>query len=143
MVDLTIDKAVLEFSVNGRKNRAKPVIMVVEDDDMSRHMLVRAVREYGEIVEAENGAKAIQKYTLTAPDIIFLDIELPDTTGHEILDKIIEADSEAFIVMLTSHTEASYVQKAVRGGARGYLAKPFKRNRVEHYIKTCIARKRR
>ena len=137
-----INKTVFEYSVKSRKNRVNPVIMVVEDDEVSLQMLGKVVSSYGEVVEAENGVKAIKNYSLCAPDIVFLDIELPDMTGVEILAEISAVDQDSYVIMLTSHTEAAYVKESVKRGAKGYLAKPFKKDRIEHYIKSCAAGKK-
>jgi CheY-like chemotaxis protein len=129
----TIDSTVFNHTAKSRKNRAKLQILVVEDDEFSRSLLKRVIKDY-ELVEAANGKDALEAYSLNAPDILFLDIELPDIKGDMIVTEVMKADKDAFIVMLTSHTEAALVKKLVEAGVKGYIAKPFSPDRVLHYI---------
>lgn len=128
-----IDKQVIDHLAKNRQNRATLQILITEDDLFSRKLIVKSIKGY-EILQAENGESTLQQYALNVPDIVFLDFELPDMNGLEILQQIQQADADAFVVMLTSHTESSIVKQAIEYGAKGYIAKPFKKEKINAYI---------
>lgn len=133
---MEINESVFNHSVQSRKNRQKIEILVVEDDDFSRQMIMKTVKDH-EAKEAANGDEALKAYALNAPDLVLLDIELPDIQGIEILKLIQAVDPDPFVVMLTSHTDEATVKSAITNGAKGYIAKPMKKDRIMHYIAEC------
>lgn len=139
---MEIDLTVFNHSAKSRGNRQRLDVLIVEDDEFSRELLKKSLKEFEPSV-AETGESAIKAYTLTAPDIVFLDIELPDISGIDVLAKIVKADSNSFIVMLTSHTEKEVVEKAIMAGAKGYIAKPFSKEKLLLYAQKCAALKQR
>ena len=128
-----LDKNVFARLAKNRKNRARLQILVVEDDDFSRTLVTRTLSGY-EVLTAADGKTTLTEYTINAPDIVFLDFELPDMTGLDILKKIKQVDPDAFVVMLTSHTETNIVQQSIANGAKGYIAKPFNKAKILSYI---------
>lgn len=134
---MSINERVFEHSAAGRNNRKNLEVLVVEDDDFSRKLITKSLKEY-EVKEAADGEEALKQYALAAPDLVFLDIELPDITGLEILEKVNEVDENSFVVMLTSHTEEAIVKEAVAKGAKGYIAKPFEKDRITDYVQKCL-----
>lgn len=79
---------------------------------------------------ARTGEEAILKYIEYAPDAVFLDIHLPGINGHQALQALKAADSEAFVVMLSVDTAKASIMAASENGAVSYLKKPFSRERV-------------
>ena len=74
---------------------------------------------------AMNGAEALEKFRQFDPDVTFLDINLPDSSGLDLLEAFLEMREDAFITMLTTEAQASTVKQACDRGAQGYILKPF------------------
>ncbi len=117
-----------------RMEREKPCILVVEDDLFSRTLVYKTLNRDYDVATAADGDQAIAEYALKAPDVVFLDIDLPDITGHEVLFKIKEMDSNAFIVMLSGNTDKKNVLSAIQEGAKGFVGKPFSRDKLLAYV---------
>lgn len=117
-----------------RKARKEAEILVAEDDAFSR-MLVSTVLEGRYCLKmAQDGQAALVNYVRSAPDILFLDIGLPDMDGHEILEHIFEIDPEAYVVMFSGHGDVHNVTKAMELGAQGFLSKPFTKEKLLRFI---------
>ncbi len=80
---------------------------------------------------------ALDKYTNIAPDILFLDINLPDVTGHELLEKILILDPDAYVIMLSGNCDRDNITQAISKGAKGFIAKPFTKDKLFQYIDRC------
>lgn len=132
---------VAEMALRRRTQRHENVIMVVEDDALSCKMLEGALRkivdETCQIITARNGLQAYQSYAMHAPDVVFLDIGLPDVDGHSMLNKLHGLDEDAFIVMLSGQSEKDSVLQSMHLGARGFIGKPFSVEKLNHYIEQC------
>ncbi len=86
--------------------------------------------------EAENGRKAIEMYKKLNPEIVTMDITMPDMDGIEALIEIMKFDSKAKIIMLSAMGQESKIREAVLQGARGFVVKPFK----EDYLVTALSK---
>jgi two-component system chemotaxis response regulator CheY len=117
-----------------RKGREKITVMIADDDLFSRRMVGNSLKPTFEIHEAEDGIDSVLSYLFRAPDILFLDIDMPDMNGHEVLEKIFALDPSAFVVMLSGHGNRENILKAVTLGAKGFVGKPFTREKLLHYI---------
>ena len=80
--------------------------------------------------EAETGQTAIDLYKTTKPDLVILDILMPDMNGLEALRKIREMDPDARVLMCTASEQSSHVQEALSLGAKGYIVKPFTKEAI-------------
>jgi len=129
------DADVYAKAVQGRAERRKLVVLVVDDDIFSRRLVSNSLDAEHEVVQAGNAVEALQKFTFTAPDIVFLDIDLPDSDGHKILEKFMSIDSSAFIVMLSGNSTREDIMKALGNGAKGFIGKPFTKDKLLMYIK--------
>ncbi len=136
--DPSFKDAIEELSVSLAKRRKKRKIadiMVIEDDPMSQKLISNVLKgEYNYTIFGE-GQKAVMNYLIKAPDVLFLDINLPDISGHDILKKIFEIDPEAYIVMFSGNGDKENVLKAISLGANGFLGKPFTRDKLMQYIR--------
>ena len=119
-----------------RHHRYPAHVLVVEDDDLTRRIVVGALGEDNAMITGENAKDAIGSYLLHAPDIVFLDIGLPDMDGLSVLDQIIAVDPDAYIVMLSSHNDMQTVNRAYDAGAKGFVSKPFKKEDLQAYIRS-------
>jgi DNA-binding NtrC family response regulator len=117
-----------------RRGRQPAYVMVVEDDPLTRRIVSHAFKENYAIISAQNAQEAVADYLLHAPDVVFLDIGLPDASGFEVLDLIMSCDPDAYVVMFSSNHYAENVNKAMKAGASGFVAKPFRKENLSGYI---------
>lgn len=107
-------------------------VLVVDDSATMRKIVGQQLKsEAYEIVgEAANGADALELYKEKVPDVVTLDINMPVMSGIEALQKILEWDKEANVIMLTSEGQKETVIEAVSMGAKGYIVKPPNKMKV-------------
>lgn len=120
----------LAQAVEARKERKNPEIMVVEDQTFSRLLLHSSLREHYTTHSTEQAKEAIQLYAEHAPDIVFLDIELPDGSGHQLAELFKRFDPKCFIVMVTAHNQQEEVMRARDNGARAFVIKPYNKQKI-------------
>ena len=107
------------------------VILIVDDAEFLRLRISKMLTESGhEVLEAENGIQAISIYKSEAPDVILMDIKMPEMDGLTALREIRAQDPKAKIVMLTALGQESIVLEAIKAGAKDFVVKPFERDRV-------------
>lgn len=110
--------------------------VLIVDDAAFMRMAIRDILEkngFSVAGEAENGIVAVEKYKELKPDIVTMDITMPDMTGLEALKLIMAFDSNAKVVMLSAMGQQNMVMEAVMAGAKSFIVKPFKE---EHVILT-------
>lgn len=114
--------------------RAK--VLLVEDDPVTRWMVRNTLKNECEFSTAPTAHKAFDMYTACQPDVVFLDINLPDDNGHNILKWMIRHDPGACVVMFSSNNDLDNISSALDNGASGFIAKPFLKGELLHYIET-------
>lgn len=108
-----------------------PKILVVDDAEFLRVRISKMLTGDGyEIIEADNGAKAVEAYKTAHPDLVLMDITMPEMDGLTALKEIRAHDAKAKIIMLTALGQESVVLEAIKSGARDFIVKPFERERV-------------
>ncbi len=117
-----------------REMRAETVVMVVEDDPFTQKLIQNTFKGKYELTMTGDGQGAIMNYVNKAPDILFLDIGLPDIDGHAVLKKLFEIDPEAYIVMFSGNGDKENVLKAIELGAKGFVGKPFTKDKIFEYV---------
>ncbi len=120
-------------------NKNKIKIMMVEDHKLVRVGLKALFDESEDIeviAEADNGKDAIEKARLYKPDVILMDIGLPDMSGIEAVKKILEENSEQKIIILTSHQEEQEIAEALAAGVNAYALKDINTEYLITVIKT-------
>lgn len=107
-------------------------VLVVDDAAFMRISLKNILEKAGyEVVgEAENGAVAIKKYKELSPDIVTMDITMPEMDGVQALKEIKKGDANAKVIMISAMGQESYVKDAVLAGAKGFIIKPWKEETV-------------
>ena len=107
-------------------------VIIVDDNDMMRSILRGMLRgdEYEVIGEARNGLAAVDIAKRMKPDIICLDVMMPEKNGLEALSEIKTERPETQVVMISSSSEPETVQDAIQNGASGYIVKPFNAAKV-------------
>ena len=119
-------------------------VLIVDDANIMRLNIKNMLIKLGHTVigEASSGFEAIEQYKVLKPDIVTMDITMPQDQGVkdgiESVKRIIEYDSHAKIIMITSHGEQDKVIRAVQEGASNYLLKPVKIEKLEQVIKSVL-----
>jgi len=107
-------------------------VLIVDDNDLMRALLRGILRheEYQIIGEAKNGAAAIEFVAHDKPDLICMDVMMPEMDGLEALQKIKTAHPEINVVMITGNPSVENVQESIKNGASGFIVKPFNAGKV-------------
>lgn len=128
------NKEMIQTLSSRRNARKNTEIMVVEDDPLSQRLIKNILKEQCNCTIIGEGTKAYRTYLIKAPDVLFLDIGLPDISGHDILKNIFEIDPDAYIIMFSGNGDKENVLKAINLGAKGFLGKPFTQDKLLQYI---------
>lgn len=113
-----------------RKSRVAPLVLLVEDDPFTLQLVKLAFKDGFEVITAETARQALVYYQRHLPDMVFLDIQLPDGNGINLLQQMTKVDNESHIVMLSSHAEKDKILECLQSGSKGFIAKPFTRQRL-------------
>lgn len=107
-------------------------VLIVDDAAFMRMMIKNILTEAGyEVVgEAENGKQAVEKYNEFKPDLVTMDITMPEMDGITAVKEIISTDSSANIIMCSAMGQQAMVIEAIQTGAKDFIVKPFKNERV-------------
>ncbi len=107
-------------------------IMLVDDAAFMRMMIKNTLQQngYTEIVEAENGERAVSLYSTEKPDLILMDITMPIMDGLEALRHLKEIDNTVKVVMCSAMGQEAMVVEALKLGAKDFIVKPFKPDRI-------------
>jgi len=89
--------------------------------------------------EAENGAQAVEKYAELQPDLVTMDITMPEMDGISALKKIKETDPNAKILMCSAMGQQAMVIDAIQAGAKDFIVKPFQADRVLEAIQKALS----
>ncbi len=113
------------------QNRS-PKILLVDDNDLMRTLLRGILRsESCQVVgEAKNGLIALDLIERVLPDVVFLDVMMPEIDGLEALQNIKEKHPEIRVIMITGNPSVENVQESIQGGASGFIVKPFNTAKV-------------
>ena len=115
-------------------------ILLVDDAAFMRKMIKDTLSKagYTDIFEAVDGADAVNKYSEVQPDLVIMDITMPNMDGLEALKAIRAKDGNANVVMCSAMGQESMVMDAVRSGAKDFIVKPFKGDRVLKTVSTIL-----
>ncbi|MDE7321951.1 MAG: response regulator [Lachnospiraceae bacterium] len=107
-------------------------LMVVDDAAFMRMTIKKMVTPHGHTVvaEAENGVEAVRKYMECKPDVVLLDITMPQMDGLDALKRIREQDPNAKVVMCSAMGQQAMVAQAIQNGAKDFVVKPFQEDRL-------------
>ncbi len=116
-------------------------ILVVDDAAFMRMMLADILKNSGhEVVgEAVNGNDAIAKYAELKPDLVTLDITMPECDGIQALKTIISNDPAAKVIMCSAMGQQAMVIESIQSGAKDFIVKPFQPDRVNGAIEKVLA----
>lgn len=117
-------------------------ILVVDDSLITVKKLSGMLTQMGHKVvkTAGTGEEALAAYAAYKPDLVTMDITMPDMDGIEATRLIRARHPEALIVMVTSHGQERMVLDALKAGAKGYVLKPFRQDKLQEVIETAVKR---
>jgi two-component system chemotaxis response regulator CheY len=112
-------------------------VLVVEDDPVIRWAIRGVLKDECLLATAQDFNSAISVYHTYKPDVVFLDINLPGKSGKEVMAHILESDPGAYIVICSSHDNMDNIVEFMEGGAKGFIAKPFRKEKLLQYVHNC------
>ena len=115
-------------------------ILICDDAAFMRMMIKDILTKNGDNIvgEAENGAKAVEKYAELKPDLVLMDITMPEMDGIEALKKIKAADANASIIMCSAMGQQAMVIESIQSGAKDFIVKPFQADRVLEAVQKVV-----
>ena len=115
-------------------------ILICDDAAFMRMMIkdILVKNGYNIAAEAENGIKAVEKYNETKPDLVLMDITMPEMDGRQALKQIKAADPNASVVMCSAMGQQAMVIESIQSGARDFIVKPFQPDRVLEAVKKAV-----
>ena len=115
-------------------------ILVVDDAAFMRMMVKDTLTKggYTDLYEAVDGADAVAKYAEISPDLVIMDITMPNKDGLEALKEIRANDPNANVIMCSAMGQESMVIDAIKSGAKDFIVKPFKPDRVLKTVSSIV-----
>lgn len=115
-------------------------ILICDDAAFMRMMIKGILGKGGYDVagEAENGLKAVEKYKEVSPDLVLMDITMPEMDGIQAVKEIKKIDPNAKIIMCSAMGQQAMVVESIQAGARDFIVKPFQEDRVLEAVKKVI-----
>ncbi|MGB9151936.1 MAG: response regulator [Alphaproteobacteria bacterium] len=113
-------------------------VFLVADDDMYIRSLIKAgLKGTGSVAEVGDGNAVVDSYKTHNPDMVLLDIHLPGLSGQEILSQLRALDPKAYVIIISADSSPENVKWAKQHGAKGFLTKPFNKERLQEYLEAC------
>ncbi len=111
-------------------------VLIVDDSLIIRKKVSKILENLGHevVFDATNGQEAIDAYVKYKPDLVTMDITMPDMDGITAVKHIIKDDKDAKIIMVTSHGQEDMVIKSIQAGAVGYILKPITDEKLAQVI---------
>lgn len=115
-------------------------ILICDDAAFMRMMIkdILTKNGYNVVGEAENGAKAVEKYNELKPDLVLMDITMPEMDGIQALKAIKAADSSAMVIMCSAMGQQAMVIESIQSGAKDFIVKPFQADRVLEAVQKVV-----
>ncbi|NMA33235.1 MAG: response regulator [Clostridiaceae bacterium] len=118
-------------------SKDRPTILICDDSLLVRKKMKDCLNEYGDfnIIEASSGQTSVELFRQNEPDLVFLDIVMPDKNGIEALQEMREIKKDVKIIMLSSSGTKSHLKAAMEAGASDFIQKPWEKSQIEHILK--------
>ena len=115
-------------------------ILICDDAAFMRMMIKDILTKNGYNIagDAENGAKAVEKYNELKPDLVLMDITMPEMDGIQALKKIKETDPNASVIMCSAMGQQAMVIESIQSGAKDFIVKPFQADRVLEAVQKVV-----
>ncbi|GEN35395.1 response regulator [Aneurinibacillus danicus] len=119
--------------------RGKPTVLIVDDDVDICFLMATAIQsEQVEIITAHSGKEALRMYEQHHPELVLLDIQLPELSGIEVLGRMKKIDEECQVIMVTAYATIETAVQAMKLGALDYICKPFKLPHLRETVQNAI-----
>ena len=115
-------------------------ILICDDAAFMRMMIKDILTKNGYNVagEAENGLKAVEKFKELSPDLVLMDITMPEMDGIAALKEIRKLDAGAKVIMCSAMGQQAMVIESIQAGAKDFIVKPFQQDRVLEAVKKVV-----
>ncbi len=115
-------------------------ILIVDDAAFMRMMIKDVLSKNGFTIagEAENGARAIERFKELNPDLVIMDITMPEVDGIQAVKEIKKTNSAAKIIMCSAMGQQAMVIEAIQAGAKDFIVKPFQAERIIEAVKKVL-----
>ncbi len=116
-------------------------ILVADDSKLARLSLIKSIKglePHCEIIEAENGLIAVEQFKKNLPSIVFLDLTMPVMDGYEALEKIIEMNSKAQVVVVTADIQSQAQAQVIALGAKMVIPKPISSEKMQAVLEQLV-----
>lgn len=135
-----INKSILNMLKKGEVYMAGRNILVVDDAAFMRMMVkdILVKNGYEVVGEAENGLRAVERYKETEPDLVIMDITMPEMDGIEAVKQIKKINNAAKIIMCSAMGQQGMVIESIQAGARDFIVKPFQADRIIEAVKKVL-----
>ncbi|MDO9557286.1 MAG: response regulator [Coriobacteriia bacterium] len=115
------------------------IVLVVDDAAFMRMMIRDILSKEGYVIhEAVNGRDAVEKYTEVHPDLVTMDITMPEMSGLDALRIIRQKDPVARVLIVSAMGQQKMIVEAIESGAMDFLVKPFQPTKVLETVKKCL-----
>ncbi|MGE7225475.1 response regulator [Paenibacillus sp. PDC88] len=116
-------------------------VLIVDDAAFMRLIIKQMLVEDGHevVAEAQNGQEAVRAYEIFSPDLVLMDITMPEMNGIEAVQAIKSMDPHAKIIMCSAMGQKQMVIQAIRAGAIDFIVKPFQKERVSGAVKKALS----
>ena len=118
--------------------RERPKILVIDDDPKVKWLLSEGLSNSFEFIAAASGSEGLQMISIDKPDLVLLDIKMPEMSGIDVLKKLSKTENRPEVIMLSGHDETRYVVESMKNGAAEFIKKPFDLKEVEIHINTIL-----
>jgi CheY-like chemotaxis protein len=111
-------------------------VLIVDDDPTMVHLLARTLMDCAQLYFSVRGEDALKKLDAHAPDLMLIDVDMPDLSGYEVLKRMLKnpATRDTQVIMVTSHSEESYRRQAMELGAVDFFVKPINRAEIRERV---------
>ncbi|KUM54539.1 MULTISPECIES: response regulator [Rheinheimera] len=118
-------------------------VLIIDDAYTVREYLRQTLLHLGisNVQEAANGKRGLSAFAEQQHDLVFLDIELPDINGQQLLQQIKTQADKTHVVMVTAHNSVDNVRNSIASGASGFIAKPFSPQKIKNIVERCLSAK--
>lgn len=115
-------------------------VLVVDDSLLMRKMISEILTEDGwqVVAEATNGQEGVEQFQQCQPDAVTLDIVMPETDGIYALERILQFDPDAKVVVVSALNQTKLISEAIRKGAQDFIAKPFLPEQLQQTVDSCL-----
>ena len=117
-------------------------VLIVDDAAFMRMTIRKMLEAHGHSVkgEAENGVEAVKKFIELKPDVVLLDITMPEMNGVEALKRIKELEPKARVIICSAMGQQAMVAQAIQYGAKDFIVKPFEEDRLIASVEKIMSR---